>query len=101
MDLRRRAFLRTAVGASALTMTPRIGKADDQARATPERLKAVAEAPVLQFEGPDRPVTIAAMELLRNGRHFLVRVRAKDGAEGIGVANAMHMDDHGHYYHMR
>ena len=31
------------------------------------------------------------MELLRNGRNFLVRVRTTDGAEGIAVPNAMHM----------
>jgi len=31
------------------------------------------------------------MELLRNGREFLVRVRSKDGAEGLGVPNSMHM----------
>ncbi len=31
------------------------------------------------------------MELLRNRRNFLVRVRTTDGAEGIGVPNAMHL----------
>ena len=31
------------------------------------------------------------MELLRNGRNFLVRVRSSGGDEGIGVPNAMHM----------
>jgi len=31
------------------------------------------------------------MDLLRNGRNFLVRVRATDGAEGVAVPNAMHM----------
>ena len=31
------------------------------------------------------------MELLRNGHQFLVRVRSKDGAEGLGVPNSMHM----------
>jgi L-alanine-DL-glutamate epimerase-like enolase superfamily enzyme len=38
-----------------------------------------------------RPVKILAMELLRNRRNFLVRVRTTDGAEGIGVPNAMHL----------
>ena len=41
--------------------------------------------------GSDRPVKIASMELLRNGRNFVVRVRTTDGAEGIGVPNAMHL----------
>ena len=31
------------------------------------------------------------MELLRNGRNFVVRVRTADGALGIGVPNAMHL----------
>ena len=38
-----------------------------------------------------KPVKIASMELLRNRRNFLVRVRTTDGAEGIGVPNAMHL----------
>ena len=39
----------------------------------------------------EKPVKIASMELLRNRRNFLVRVRTTDGAEGIGVPNAMHL----------
>jgi L-alanine-DL-glutamate epimerase-like enolase superfamily enzyme len=34
---------------------------------------------------------IASMELLRNGRNFLVRVRTRDGVEGLSVPNAMHL----------
>jgi L-alanine-DL-glutamate epimerase-like enolase superfamily enzyme len=46
---------------------------------------------VLRVEGLERPVTIAAMDLLRNRREFLVRVRTRDGAEGLAVANSMHL----------
>ena len=37
---------------------------------------------------------IPSMELLRNGRNFLVRVRTTDGAEGLAVPNAMHLVHH-------
>jgi L-alanine-DL-glutamate epimerase-like enolase superfamily enzyme len=57
----------------------------------PRRIDEAAARPVLRAEQLDRPVEIASMELLRNGRNFLVRVRSVDGAEGIGVPNAMHM----------
>ncbi len=53
----------------------------------------VAEAPVLKVEELSAPVTIASMELLRNGRNFVVRVRSKDGGEGLAVPNAMRLID--------
>ncbi len=87
----RRAFLRTALGAAVLPSTARRGNADESRRSTPGRLAEVAAAPVLRVEGLERPVKIASMELLRNGRNFLVRARATDGAEGIAVPNAMHL----------
>lgn len=84
----RRAILRTALGAAACGAIARRAPADAPAS---ERLREVAEAPVLQAEGIDRPVTIASMDLLRNGREYLVRVRSKDGAEGWSATNSMHM----------
>jgi L-alanine-DL-glutamate epimerase-like enolase superfamily enzyme len=56
-----------------------------------EGLERVAAAPVLRVDELSRPVTIAGMELLKNGRNFVVRVRTRDGAEGLSVPNAMHM----------
>ncbi|MGC8642044.1 MAG: mandelate racemase/muconate lactonizing enzyme family protein, partial [Isosphaeraceae bacterium] len=44
-----------------------------------------------QVSGLMTPVLIREMELLRNGHEFLVRVRGKDGAVGLSVANSMHM----------
>ena len=55
-----------------------------------EELERVAREPVLRVDLSD-PVEIASMELLRNGREFLVRVRDRDGAEGMSVANSMHL----------
>ena len=86
----RRSFLRTALGAGVLASTARRGIADEGIRETYRRLDEVAAAPVLRLDGLEKPVKIASMELLRNRRNFLVRVRTTDGAEGIGVPNAMH-----------
>ena len=46
---------------------------------------------MLRVDGLDQPVKIASMELLRNRKNFLVRVRSTGGAEGIAVPNCMHM----------
>jgi L-alanine-DL-glutamate epimerase-like enolase superfamily enzyme len=92
MSWTRRVFVRTALGAGVLAAAPRRGTAaEEDLRATYRRRDEVAEAPVLRLDGLDRPVKIAAMDLLRNGRNFVVRVRTTDGAEGIGVPNAMHL----------
>ena len=91
MNLPRRSFLKSTLGAGALVAADRCGASDDPRPVTRERLDAVAAGPVLNVEGLDKPVKLASMELLRNGRNFLVRVRAADGAEGIGVPNAMHL----------
>jgi L-alanine-DL-glutamate epimerase-like enolase superfamily enzyme len=56
-----------------------------------QRLDAISAAKVLQVDELEKPVKIAAMELLRHRRHFVVRVRTSDGAVGLAVPNAMHM----------
>jgi L-alanine-DL-glutamate epimerase-like enolase superfamily enzyme len=86
----RRTFLRTALGAGALAMA-RPGAAEETRRVTIEELDRAAGAPVLSVEEISAPVMITGMELLRNGRNFLVRVRASGGEEGISVPNAMHL----------
>jgi L-alanine-DL-glutamate epimerase-like enolase superfamily enzyme len=60
-------------------------------RVSVEELDRIAEAPVLQVSDLPQAVTIASMELLRNRREYLVRVRTRDGAEGQSVSNSMHM----------
>ena len=87
----RRSFMRTGLGAGLVFSVSRRGGADEDPLTLGRRLVEVAEAPVLQVDGLEKPVKIAAMELLRNRRNFLVRVRTTDGAEGLGVPNAMHM----------
>ena len=56
-----------------------------------QQLDDVAVAPVLHVNELETPVKIATMELLRHGRHFVVRVRSTDGTVGLAVPNAMHM----------
>jgi L-alanine-DL-glutamate epimerase-like enolase superfamily enzyme len=91
MQPTRRSFLKAGLGAGALVSATRPAAAIDDPRDLDRRLREAAEAPVLRADSLERPVKIAAMELLRNRRNFLVRVRTTDGAEGIGVPNAMHM----------
>jgi len=87
----RRSFLKTALGAAALPLAARREDAGEARPVTDERLAEVAAAPVLRLDGLERPVRIASMELQRNGRNFLVRVRSSDGSEGMAVPNAMHL----------
>ena len=87
----RRWVLRGGCAGVVGMMGGRRGWADEGGGVTSEQLAKIAEAPVLRGEGLPEPVTIESMELLRNGRNFLVRVRSKEGAEGIGVPNAMHL----------
>ena len=89
--LNRRSFFVDAVAAGVLASSARGAKAGEEHAAIDRRLDEAASAPVLRIDRLDRPVKIAAMDLLRNGRNFVVRVRTADGAEGIGVPNAMHL----------
>jgi L-alanine-DL-glutamate epimerase-like enolase superfamily enzyme len=93
MNINRRDVLRNGLGASlfaklSLDVLTGVG----QAQVIPEDLlRRIAEAPVLKVDELSSPVTITGMELLRNRQNFLVRVRTKDGAEGLAATNSMHM----------
>lgn len=93
MNATRRRFLGTAAGTSLLAAVTRRASAGEEPSRTisVEELERVAAVPVLRVDELAKPVTIAGMELLKNGRNFLVRVRTRDGAEGLSVPNAMHM----------
>ncbi|HEY2155783.1 MAG TPA: mandelate racemase/muconate lactonizing enzyme family protein [Isosphaeraceae bacterium] len=91
MRLNRRTFLGTALGAGVSAAAAGRANSEEDRRDLLQRLDAVAASPVLRVEGVEKPVRVASMELLRNGRNFLVRVRSTDGAEGLAVPNGMHM----------
>jgi L-alanine-DL-glutamate epimerase-like enolase superfamily enzyme len=87
----RRSFLHTALGAAVLAPAARAVTRDEDRREIQRRLDEIADAPVLQVDALEEPAKIATMELLRHGRHFVVRVASSDGAVGLAVPNAMHM----------
>lgn len=91
MSPNRRSFLRTTLGTMALAAASRRGAAGEDLREIYHKLDDVAGAPVLRVDELEKPVKIAAMDLLRHGREFIVRVAASDGAIGIAVPNSMHM----------
>lgn len=93
MNLGRRLFLSKMVGGLSLAAASidRGGHAEEVRHIDAARIDRAAKEPALNIDGMAHPVEIATMELLRNGKNFLVRVRSTDGAEGIGVPNAMHM----------
>ncbi len=85
MKFTRRNFLGVAAGASALSLArPVLGAA---AEATDEALEQAAAQPVLPVGTLKDPVLIDSITLLRSGREHFVRVRSRDGAEGISVDN--------------
>jgi L-alanine-DL-glutamate epimerase-like enolase superfamily enzyme len=54
-------------------------------------LQRIAAEPVLRVNQLTTPILIRSLDLLRNGPHFVVRVRSRDGAEGFSIPNAMHL----------
>jgi L-alanine-DL-glutamate epimerase-like enolase superfamily enzyme len=85
MKLTRRKFLGTAAGATALSFVGRrSGLASDPGE---DALEAAATRPVLDLSGLNEPVIIDSIELLRKDGEYFLRVRSKDGAEGISVDN--------------
>jgi L-alanine-DL-glutamate epimerase-like enolase superfamily enzyme len=90
MKFTRRNFLRTAavagVGAAAAPLLAQTTNSPSGSKpVTDEILERAAAQPVLQLKGLKDPVIIESVELLRKGRDHFVRVRSKDGAEGISV----------------
>ena len=85
-SISRRHFLKgaaTLAGGAALAVTP----ATRGAAATADDLRRIMDAPVLDLAAVKSPVTVASLELLRNGRNYLVRARSADGLEVITVPN--------------
>ena len=90
MKFTRRNFLRTTaiagVGAAAAPLLAQPTNSPSGSRpVTDEVLERVAAEPVLQLKGLKDPVIIESVELLRKGKDHFVRVRSKDGAEGVSV----------------
>lgn len=94
MKFSRRRFLTRAAGTSALALARPVlgGQPSGRLLTSPHDprdllLAQAAAKPVLQLKGLKEPVLIESIELLRKGRQHFVRVRSKEGAEGISVDN--------------
>ncbi|HQR36645.1 MAG TPA: mandelate racemase/muconate lactonizing enzyme family protein [Blastocatellia bacterium] len=88
MNHYRREFLKTAAAAGALGLAPEAGSAGEQSsKELATKLDKVWAAPVLRTDLIKQPVKIASLELLKTGKHFLVRARSTDGAEGLSVCH--------------
>lgn len=87
MKTNRRHFLTLTASASAFPLlAAQTDSPPGARRSTPgSRLDEAAARPVLDLKGLKDPVIIESIELLRKGREHFVRVRSKDGAEGISV----------------
>jgi L-alanine-DL-glutamate epimerase-like enolase superfamily enzyme len=85
MKLKRRAFL--AGGAAALSILSARSFGAEKGTIKDEALEREAAKPVLKRDALKDPIIIDSIELLRKGRDHFVRVRSKDGAEGVALDN--------------
>ena len=88
--LLRRDFLKTSTALAALASVRGAGAAaakKSDAMPSADELRRIMDAPVLSLDAVKSPVTVASIELLRNGKNYLVRARSTDGAEAITVPN--------------
>ena len=86
MRVNRRHFLAGAAGAGTAAM----GAAAP--RPSFEDLDRAAAQPVLRRDSLRSPVVIDSMRLMKKGKEYIVRVRSKDGAEGVSLTNPPRAD---------
>jgi L-alanine-DL-glutamate epimerase-like enolase superfamily enzyme len=87
MEYKRREFLKTTVAAGAAAFASEHAIADGKSPELAAKLDRVWAAPVLAPDLVKHPVKLASLELLRNGKHFLIRARSTDGVEGLAVGH--------------
>jgi L-alanine-DL-glutamate epimerase-like enolase superfamily enzyme len=99
----RRSFLAAALSVGAVTATlPRSARTqflNAPRHGLPGTLKeryakfdTILKEPVFKRELFKEPVIIESIELLRNKKEYLCRIRSKDGHEGISVSNPSQME---------
>jgi D-galactarolactone cycloisomerase len=90
--LTRRTFLNnSAVTAGLLAASSDTGQAAQPKGVTKAALNRILDAPVLKTDFLKEPVTVASVELLRNGKVYLLRTRSTDGVEALTVPNPARM----------
>jgi L-alanine-DL-glutamate epimerase-like enolase superfamily enzyme len=88
----RRTFLNTgAVTAGVLAARGDNGHAAEPRTVTKATLDRILATPVLKTDFLKEPVIVASVELLRNGKTYLLRTRSKAGVEVITVPNPSRM----------
>ena len=90
MKIRRREFL-AATASLAAASNAFCDEPGSKTPPTADALQRAADAPLLNLKSLRDRISIESMELLRKGREFFVRVRSKDGLEGIAAANSKKM----------
>jgi len=84
----RREFIKLGVASSVASIASRdVSYGSKHTNDLTEKIDKALAQPVLKAEFFKQPVKIAAVELLKNGKQYLVRVRSTDGATGIAIAN--------------
>jgi L-alanine-DL-glutamate epimerase-like enolase superfamily enzyme len=87
MKTDRRQFLETTLAASMVAALPVLSFQSENVKEKYKKLDEIIRKPVLKKGLFPSPVMIESLELLRFNNSFLCRVRSKDGAIGISVAN--------------
>lgn len=87
MKINRRHFLTSAIGVGLLSGVNRCQPIGEKVGISVEELDRAVAQPVLKTNYFSSPVNIESIELLYNGRDYLVRSRSTDGAVGIAVTN--------------
>jgi L-alanine-DL-glutamate epimerase-like enolase superfamily enzyme len=92
MKTDRRTFISTSVAAGFGAALPGLSAQKENLKEKYSTLDEILKKPVLKWELFQEPVLIDILELLRYKNTFLCRVRSKDGATGISVANNDQME---------
>ena len=87
MKTNRRNFIGTAVTGGLAAAFPSFANTEGSLKEKYSKLDEVLSKPVLKTGFFKSPVIIDTLELLRFNKSFICRVRSKDGAEGISIAN--------------
>ncbi len=87
MKINRRSFLKSVGSAGLLTGVTGCQQVNKGTGISVEELDIAAARPVLKKELFSSPVKIESIELLYNGKEYMVRSRTADGAVGISVTN--------------
>jgi L-alanine-DL-glutamate epimerase-like enolase superfamily enzyme len=94
MNVSRRDLLKgslVAAGASVCGGGWIRGRACAEERVTKAALDRILDEPVLKTELVKEPVTVASVELLRNGKNYVLRTHSTAGVEVITVPNPQRM----------